>query len=64
MEQEDRTRPLYKKIPLNNKSPQAIDLLRNRITIYSVPSHLILKALKLEEEKKKNLKKEEEEKIE
>lgn len=58
----DKTRPLYRKIPLKNKSPEAIDLIKYRITIYSVPSHLILKSLRLEEEAKKNLKKEEEKK--
>ena len=54
-EEDKTTRQLYKRIPLKNKSPEAIDLLKNRITIYSVPSHLILRALKLEKEKK-NLK--------
>jgi len=54
---------------LKNTSPEALELLRNRVTFYYVPRHLIGKALGFdrlnkEEEKKKNLKKEEEEKIE
>jgi hypothetical protein len=55
---------------LKNTSPEALELLRNRVTFYYVPKHLIGKALgfdrlnKIEEEKKKNLKKEEEEKTE
>jgi len=42
---------LYEKIPLKNQSPEALDLLRYKIRIYSVPRHLIPKALNLEEKK-------------
>lgn len=55
------TPSLYEKVPLKNKTPEALDLIRNRIVIYSVPRHLIRKALGFGEEGggKKNLKEEE-----
>ena len=44
---------------LQNKSPEALELIRNRITFYYVPKHLIGKALGFErirkEQEKKNL---------
>lgn len=51
-----------KKIEIKNKSPEALDLLRERVIVYSVPRHLIRNALGLN--RKKNLKKEEKEKEE
>jgi hypothetical protein len=53
---------------LKNTSPEALELLRNRVTFYYVPRHLIGKALGFDrltnKEEKKNLKKEEEKKLE
>ena len=55
---------------LKNTSPEALELLRNRVTFYYVPRHLIGKALGYDrlvipnKEEKKNLKKEEEKKVE
>lgn len=45
---------LHEKRPLKNQSPEALELLRNRIRIYSVPRHLIPKALNLEKKSKEN----------
>lgn len=55
MQEENTTPPsLYDRIPLKNKSIEALDLLKNRVFVYTVPRHLVPRALGFE---KNNLKK-------
>ena len=50
---------LYDRIPLKNTSPEAMDLLRTRIVVYTVPKQLIPRALGFEKKSKENQEKKE-----